>query len=79
MTKRIAIIGSGRISALAVLALSQAGMHVERGEAEPKQQLPSIKDRDIRGPDLNRPQNAWSGERRRAQWKDEQQRRGRQR
>ncbi len=79
MTRRIAIIGNGHISALAVLALSQAGMHVELGEAEPKQQLPAIKDRDIRGPDLNRPQNPWSGERRRAQWKDEQQRRGRQR
>ncbi|UXC19118.1 hypothetical protein [Comamonas squillarum] len=75
MTRRIAIIGSGHMAAIVALVLADTRMTV----VDAQEHFPAIKNRNMRSPDLNRTQNAWSGKRRRAQWKDEQQRRGRQR
>jgi hypothetical protein len=76
MTPRIAIIGgsTGTLLAAVFQAAARDGLVVE-----PQEHPPSIKERNLRGPQLNAPPNPWSGERRRAQWKDETQRRGRQR
>ncbi len=51
MTRRIAIIGSGRMSALVALVLADARMTV----VDAQEHFPAIQNRDIRGPDLNRP------------------------
>lgn len=79
--KRVHILGLGsNVAAVAAaLALAEAGMAVERAEAVPMQEPPPPKDRSLRGPALNAPEPWGSGGRQRAQWKDERQRRGRQR
>jgi hypothetical protein len=71
--KRILILGAGSNAAAVVTALAMAGEAVASVSAEP---VPKF--RNPRGPSMVEP-GPYGASRQRAQWKDETQRRGRQR
>ena len=74
--KRVLILGYGAMASIAANALIGVGMEVE--EVASLTETP-YKNRNIRGPSLREPQSPGAFGRSRAQWRDETNRRGRNR